>query len=439
MGKATAALTFLVLILVTHADDLFKQGNVQLHAGDRVHSVRYSVTQAIPDEAIVALGNQSGLVSLHCSGLDQVFMRFNGESGAKDFQQTMAALAAADSGAFVTSNDQSCNRLQKTGVLLRRVNKAELSGFPAKLFVTLYTSPAQYGEVIKDGNISYESSAAHPLHLCIGVNVGDATSCNTAASQLPVYSHDLLTVACENCFMGFSGDVFADFHFKHFTMQGLAAGMKNLKASGAVQMTMNAASQQSFLGVDKDLWHAGSSDHPVISFHIGLIPFTISFDTKLHLVADMQCSAAATAQAGVEMEHVIGDNYLTWDPKNLWSHVHGKPTTTFTPKVSGSADFDCTGSVSLVPTMELHMSQLLSSSMTLTSKASVEVKGDKTGVQICETASYDLEISSSAQLHYSMALNLIRADASWGPVTWGVTKANSQTHCEGNATTALII
>mmetsp|Transcript_58663 Transcript_58663/g.104329 ORF Transcript_58663/g.104329 Transcript_58663/m.104329 type:complete len:392 (-) Transcript_58663:186-1361(-) len=388
------------------------------------------MTQAVPDDAIIPLGNQTALRSLHCSGWDEVSLMFNTEADAKAFQQTVVAKAATDSGAFVTSTDRSCNGREKTSLLLRRVNKVSLSGFPAQEIVTLDTSPARYNEVIKDGNISYSSSAEHPLHLCLGVNVGDATSCDTASRALPVYSHEELSVTCDNCFVGFAADVFANFHFQHFTMLTLVAGFKNLRAVGALELDMNINKENSFLGVDKDLWHAGGEDHPLIDFHIGLIPFVIHFDAKLHLLADMQCNAAAAAKAGVSMEHVIGDNYLTWDPKHLWGHVHGTPTTTFTPIASGSADFDCTGSLSLLPTLDMHMSQILTSSMALTSKVTIEVKGDQKGIQICETASYDSEISSSAQLH--MAFNHVKAD--WGPRTWGLSKGDSKTHCEGNAT-----
>jgi len=160
---------------------------------------------------------------------------------------------------------------------LRRVHKVRLSGFPAQEILHLETSPAHYGEVIKEGAISYGSSpdnpGRNPLHLCFGMNVGDSASCNTAATSLPVYTHESLSVTCDNCFMGFSFDLFADFHFANFAMKKLAAGFKNMQASGAVDLDMNVAMENSFLGVDKDLWRAGGDDHPVISFKVGLIPF----------------------------------------------------------------------------------------------------------------------------------------------------------------------
>eukprot|EP00931_Biecheleriopsis_adriatica_P077663 TRINITY_DN51183_c0_g1_i1.p1 TRINITY_DN51183_c0_g1~~TRINITY_DN51183_c0_g1_i1.p1 ORF type:complete len:441 (+),score=77.57 TRINITY_DN51183_c0_g1_i1:97-1419(+) len=432
----------LLLIAYTASSEMLREGSFEFQSQGRIHRVQYSITQAVPDDAIIPLDNQTGLESLHCYGWSQVQIMFKSEVDAKGFQHTVVDKVGNSSGAFITSADRSCNKspAQKTsGLLLRRVNKVRLSGFPAQIIITLDTSPAEYGEVIKDGKISYESGADHPLHLCLGVNVLDTTTCNTAEKPLPVYSHEAFSVTCDNCFMGFETDVFADFHFKDFTMFTLAAGFRNMKAAGAIDLALNAARQQSFLGIDKDLWHAGGDDHPVISFHVGPIPFAIYFDAKLHLTTDMQCQEAAAAHAGLAMEHVIGDNYLTWDTKNLWRHVHGKPTTTFTPTVSGSANFDCTGSVSLIPSVDLHMNQLFSSSVALTPKASIEVKGDKKGIQICETASYDLEISSSAQLHASMAFNLVKADASWGPVTWGISKQDSKTHCEGNATASLLV
>jgi len=449
------AITMLTLVSMAHGE-VFKEGSYEFRAGGRVHRVQYNITQAVPDEAIISLGNQTGLDNMYCFGWDKVSMQFKESAEATAFAQLLADKIRTDAGAFVISKAKGCNSQRginstdkTTGLELRRVNKVTLSGFPVFINVDLVTSPAEYGEVIKEGAISYGSSpdnpGKHPLHLCLGMNVGDAASCNTAASSLPVYTHKALSVTCDNCFMGFSTDIFADFHFAHFGMASLAAGFKNMHAAGAIDLAMNVAAQHSFLGVDKELWSAGGADHPLVSFHVGLIPFSITFDAKLHLSADMQCSATAAAQAGVTMEHVIGDNYLTWDSQKetgkKWGHVHGTPTTTFTPTVSGSADFDCTGSVSLVPSFDLNMNKLFSTSMALTPTVAVKLKGDTDSVppKLCETASYDLELSSSAQMHFSAAFGLIHADASWGPVRWGLSKQDSKTHCQGNASTALLV
>jgi len=449
-----------VLTLASVASgEVFKEGSYEFRAGGRVHRVQYKLTQAVPDEAIVDADKATGLAntstSVWCYGWGEVQMIFKKEADSKAFQKFMVDKVASEEGAFVVSEAKNCNFQggkihstdNSTGMNLRRVNKVTLSGFPSQVIVHLQTSPAHYDEVIKEGAISYGSSPDNPgrdpLHLCFGMNVGNAATCNTAATSLPVYSRDALSVTCDNCFMGFSFDLFADFHFANFAMAKLSAGFKNMQASGAVDLAMNVAMQHSFLGVDKDLWHAGGDDHPIISFKVGLIPFSISFDAAIHLAADMQCSASAQAQAGVAMQHVIGDNYLTWDSSaesgKKWAHVHGTPTTTFTPTVSGSADFDCTGSVSLVPSFDLHMSQLFSYQMSLTPKVAVELKGDKDGVQLCETASYDLELSSSAQMHFSTAFGLIHADASWGPVTWGKSKQDAKTHCQGKPPTAAVV
>merc|ERR1711959_532696 len=102
------------------------------------------------------------------------------------------------------------------------------------------TSPAQYDDIYESAAISYNSTQAPcavDRKVCIGVNA-DQSTCAAAKSPIPVYANKYITLTCDNCYAGITADVFFDLEIKDFTLQKLAAGMRQAAVTAAMDLDL---------------------------------------------------------------------------------------------------------------------------------------------------------------------------------------------------------
>jgi len=112
------AIAVLTLAAVANGEGRRLEGSYEFRAGGRVHRVQYKVTQAVPDEAIVAIDEAEGLGDVYCSGWGEVQMNFKDEEDAKKYQKFIVDKVASDDGAFVVTEGTRCNnRGEKSGTV----------------------------------------------------------------------------------------------------------------------------------------------------------------------------------------------------------------------------------------------------------------------------------------------------------------------------------
>jgi hypothetical protein len=307
----------------------------------------------------------------------------------------------------------------KTGLVLRYVNAASVHG-SHKHSLKVSTTAAQYDQIYESATIALnptgqacELEKDHSKDICLGLNTDD---CKTAAANIPIYSNKYLTIDCDDCFAAFDANVFFNLEIGDWELQKLAAGFRNITLTADVDLHIKATNQWS-TGVDKVLPIVPKT--PLITFRVGSVPFVVWFDIPVEVKADAMLLATAEAYAGVKAEWNVGDLYIQWDPTNHWTHVTPKPIATFTPTISGHADFHATADFSLVPTFELHAEQLFTYTVTVDPEFNLDIKGDTTTKQLCENAAYSASITTFAELKLNINLLNIHIDKKWGPeIVW---------------------
>lgn len=258
----------------------------------------------------------------------------------------------------------------------------------------------------------------HDKKICIGVNAG--TDCTAAKEPLSVYSNDHISISCDNCFAGFTTDVFVAFEMQEGFLQRLEGGFRETAVNAALDLKLQAQASWS-AGVDKAIFHADDQGSPFLSFKVGPIPFMLWFEANAQMKADVSLLATAQANAGVLMKYDMGDNYVTWDHVNHWQHVQTSPNLTFTPTVSGSAQFHGHGDVSLIPSVSLHLDKVFTTSLTLTPVINLDVNGQadiKSGAKLCESVDYSVDLAAKAEMHIDMLFHLIHADKTFTKDLW---------------------
>ena len=418
----------------------------------RRHHIKYSVEYAVDEQQIIDLGNISGVGNYTTTcNLDEsaIVVQFSEETYAQAFMNFVFEYVQVSRNALDPSISMRCRclashirlaRLQMAGndlfltavgpygcpvaknstngILLRRLvaDPAVLDGSDGK-GITLTTAQANYNDVYSSADISYTTAPDQGgWNMCIGLNA-DPTTCMQAAGPITIYSSEVVDVSCENCFAGFHANVFFDLSIKDFLLRRLAGGFRNLSVAAGIGLDLNAHVQKPILSVDKQLLHLGGADHPVLSFRIGSIPFALWFESQMGFHGDLQLGAQAQADAGVQMQYLIGDNYVEWDEGKGWSHLKPDPSLNFTPELSAEANFALTANMGLTSEISMHINQIFTHTISLNPSVNAAITGDLFKRQLCLTSSYDAELVTQASLHMSILWKLVHVDATFGPKT----------------------
>jgi len=416
-----------VLLFVAAATCETLEGTHRTCLQGREHQVHYNVKMVNSSSggpAIYDVDTFSGLKRIDCDA-DRIKIVWHDQIHSSAFWIKVKAF-----GAFLVGS--SCplpiNETKK-GFLLRRVTRSDLSGQA----VIIYTVPASYDQIYEDADISYQptgiscdskSGLEASKRICVGVNTDD--TCEKAARTLPIYANDVISLACTDCFVGLRADVFFALKIKGFVLQSLKAGFRQVGIQQRLQLDMHASKSWS-AGVDRSV--AIVPNFNLIDFKIGPVPFVVWFETPLHILADASLSTSASASAGLLANFSVGDYYVSWDPKNHWTHVKPAPATDLIPSVSGSADFAGSASLTLAPTFRLHANKLFTYELGLTPNLHFDVSGSASSREVCEATTYDVSLASHASLHLNIDWANVRYDKEWGPKTLWEKKGNVSQVC----------
>eukprot|EP00294_Goniomonas_avonlea_P008934 CAMPEP_0114555274 /NCGR_PEP_ID=MMETSP0114-20121206/8662_1 /TAXON_ID=31324 /ORGANISM="Goniomonas sp, Strain m" /LENGTH=432 /DNA_ID=CAMNT_0001740389 /DNA_START=20 /DNA_END=1318 /DNA_ORIENTATION=- len=404
-----AVLALAAFVAAVPAGELeVKEGSVEFcQAGKAIH-IDYR-TRGVGGEKIINIDKLDGLHSVECD-LDhtQLKVKFHNDLYAAKYLVEFTVMST-----FLTGGEKHGCPIKADpthNFLMRRVVGVSEDGRSLKI----HTAPARYDDIYESADILFNAvrgdSCSESKHVCVGVNTDD--TCENAAGPIPVFANEFLTLTCSDCFIAFEADVFFAIKIKDWKLQTLEAGFRNATVNGDLTLDLLATTSWS-TGVDKTLSIVPHAD--LISFNIGPVPFVIWFEAPLEIKANAMFHATAEAIAGVRMNWTIGDYTIKWDPTNHWEHIKPTPKLHFLPSVSGSASFDATADFAVIPSVGMHVDNLFKYAITIAPQVNMEVQGSTETQQICETATYNVDLSSEAEMQININSLNIHIDKVYGP------------------------
>jgi hypothetical protein len=378
---------------------------------NRIHTLGYNVT-TYDDSHFYNLDGHDfdELESAHCNN-DGTYVKlvFHTEGAALKYSMQMSK----DETFLTDGKKWGClvksPKTNKTSVLSRRVVEVKRDGQALDLRTTF----ARYDELYQEADISYASNGkscdyAANKDICIGFN----TDCKNGATQpLPLYSNQHLTITCSECYLGYDVDVFMEVTIKDWTLHSIQAGYKNMTMSGAFIITAVATAGWS-AGVDKVIELV--NDASLVNFRVGPVPFHMTLDVPVAVSTDLQFEATAQATFGAESIWNIGDHYVAWDPKHHWYHVTPDPKLVWSAKVrNASANFDAVASLTVAPSIAMHIDTIFTYRARMTPTLTGEVSGGTVAKQVCAKLSYDLAIEVDTELDIAIPVVNVNDDWVW--------------------------
>eukprot|EP00698_Gefionella_okellyi_P012941 TRINITY_DN3516_c0_g2_i1.p1 TRINITY_DN3516_c0_g2~~TRINITY_DN3516_c0_g2_i1.p1 ORF type:complete len:451 (+),score=82.54 TRINITY_DN3516_c0_g2_i1:66-1355(+) len=360
------------------------------------------------NDSFIPLDNVTGLTAIQCN-VDQTqsLMQFADKDSAYYFLDVLVEVTS-----FIIESEQiSCANSTSP---IRRVMGWEF--WEDTLQVLLLSVPARYDEIFQDADVNVSSIGPCPMtvdkQICLGMNA--ASDCQSAAQPIPIYSNNYVSMSCSDCFLGFEVDIFLTLSIRWFHLNQLAGGFRNMGVHGALVFDMNAQAQWS-TGVNKQINLVQPTT--VVNFHIGVIPIRIWFQVPVQITADASFHSSAQATIGAQVNWNIGDLYIQWDPTNHWQHVTPSPSLSWTPQISGSAQFNADASFAVIPSIIMHVDNVFTYQVTLTPSLELSASGSTQSTQLCSKGTADVNFQSTATLNINIPWVHVESDKQFGPKT----------------------
>jgi len=298
------------------------------------------------------------------------------------------------------------------GLIIRRIVGAQESGES----LNVQASEARYDEIYEDADISFSSQGScdesdvgktADKKVCVGYN-SDCTG--TATSSLPLYKNSAVTIACSECFVDFTMDVFVTVSIRDWQVQNLSTGFKNVAINTSAVIDAQAQANWN-TGIDKVL--PVLQNKYLVDFKIGVVPFLIFFDLPVEVKTDFTFASNADLKVGATMNIGFGDAFVSWNPTDHWTHAVPHPVVTTQPVLTTSAQVNAQGSLSVVPTLTAHFDRLLSYQLVATPIVNLNVQGSEAEKKVCLTSTYNVGVKATTTLDINIPWANIAKDWTW--------------------------
>lgn len=263
---------------------------------------------------------------------------------------------------------------------------------------TLETRPAWLSEVAAKLSLVQE-------HFCAGFNTKD---CQTAATQFPMFTSDIFSAACSNCFVGLGGNFVLDLDMgsKYFSI-----GFQNLTMDWAAVVSAHAQKSWSF-AYDKTFIN---TQFDIVNTKIGPVPIHVYGQLTVPLTTALSVNGAAQASLGVQSVGNLGSLMAIYQ-NGQWSNVYPAPEFASSVVKTFSYDAQADGQASLQPSLSIFVDNVFQGKLAFT--PSLTMHAQSSGGSACANASDELKLEFSGTVdfdwfHYDKSFDKVLFDQTY--------------------------
>lgn len=336
------------------------------------------------------------------TGIDKVLCDVNDIEMIIDFHSVPEAYALynkiKDEGyeKYVTSLKYNCsNSKTKPFVNLKEVLTVELN----QNTILIRTALGSYERLFRQANVRVEpvpDSEGYEKTLCLGVNANE--DCSAAGAPLTLYQNNFIDITCSNCFVGTKATAFFDFKISWFKLRHIGAGFKAISVNAAFVLDMVAKAAASG-GLDRKYLAAGGI---VLQFYIGAIPIVVIYQIPIRILADAMIEIVASAKIGATATWQLGDAFVEWDEHTGWKKGKIAPKFKWDHVLDGDVTFKAGASVSIIPSVELSLLQIITAGVTVTPSVRASAEGSIKTKELCA----DLFYRVAGELYATISMNI---------------------------------
>jgi hypothetical protein len=222
-----------------------------------------------------------------------------------------------------------------------------------------YANRIGFHEVIKTGKISVRpikkvnhqevlrNEREKDFPFCYGFNTKD---CQSPSESIDIFHNNYIDLSCDNCFIGLSGDAFAEIEIDWFKIKQVEGGFKNLNIKGGIGVNLDGKYSTTY-GFDKT--YQLVSKFTIASFDLGPIPVDLWMEIPVEIILNAGLNSDTNIKTGVNLDWPAGNLFLEWDSDQGFKfngptdNVNIKPYLDYKVVVEGDLGFKILASVKL--------------------------------------------------------------------------------------------
>lgn len=252
-------------------------------------------------------------------------------------------------------------------------------------------------DVFESGTINIQSNDKNltkevDVPFCFGFNA-DGT-CKRPSSIIPLFNNKIMKVTCDNCFVGFSGEMFIDIELSLFKIKKVAIGFKNMYLKGGIGVELDAVGKYSYI-YDK-IYKVLEKFH-IITFPIGPIKFEIMLDLPIEIYLSTYANANTNINIGSNLDINIGGLYLLYE-NGKFKVIKPSPITNYEQYMITRSTIDGDVEFKILPTLSIYDSSIFKFNVMFEPITNLVVRGTSIEKKVCVNGNYEFSINTNGNI-----------------------------------------
>lgn len=252
-------------------------------------------------------------------------------------------------------------------------------------------------DIFESGKINIQSSDKNltkeiDVPFCFGFNADG--SCKRPSSIIPIFDNKNMKVTCDNCFVGFSGEMFIDIELALFKVKKVAVGFKDMYLKGGLGVELDALGKYSYV-YDK-IYKVLEKFH-IITFPIGPIKFEIMLDLPIEIYLSAYANANGNINIGTNLDVNIGGLYLLYE-NGRFTVIKPAPKINYDQYLVTRAGVDGDVELKILPTLSIYDNSIFKFNVMFEPTASLGMHGTLADRKVCANGNYELSINTNGNV-----------------------------------------
>lgn len=246
---------------------------------------------------------------------------------------------------------------------------------------------ADFSKIFKSGTITiskHNELKEVKVPFCFGFNTDN--SCSRPLSSIQLFHTDIIDVVCDNCFIGFGGNVFFDLEFSNFHLKKVAVGFKEMKLIGGLGVNVHAGKDMSYV---YNKIYTVLSKFKLVSFNIGLLHFEINVDLPIDIYFSADMSAIANLNVGSDLNVNIGNLYIEY-ANSKFQVVKPKPIIKHEQYLKAVASVSGNVYFKIIPSISVYSNSIFKFNVVFEPYSSLKMLASSTTRNVCINGDYEV-------------------------------------------------
>lgn len=230
------------------------------------------------------------------------------------------------------------------------------------------------------------------IPFCFGFNT-DGT-CRNPKSDIMLFDNKYMKISCDNCFVGFAGDVFVDIELAFFKVKKVAIGFKNMYLKGGLGVELDANGRYSY---DYNKIYKVLDNLHVMTIPIGPIKLDIFVDFPIDIYLGSSVNAEGQIRIGTNLDVNIGNLYVSYE-NGKFTHINPKPIMKYEPYFTVKANADINSEFKISPSISIYDGSIFKFNIIANPEAELSALATLSTRKACIDGNYEIKLHANGHV-----------------------------------------